>query len=151
MSVESPDPRKDSQSIPHGILSPLVCGTQNLLQSNCMGPETALIREADNLDWSGAQVPSGPPQHQGSLPVESPDPRKDPHRIPNGILWPLVSETQGLLQLSRAGPRLHQLGKQKRWPDQRHKSLPVHSSTGFPSLPSLRTPSRTQTVSSRGS
>ena len=33
----------------HGILRPLVCGTQLLLQSNRAGPETALIREAEHL------------------------------------------------------------------------------------------------------
>jgi hypothetical protein len=32
----------------HGILGPLVSGTQFLLQSNHAGPETALIREAEN-------------------------------------------------------------------------------------------------------
>jgi hypothetical protein len=37
------------------------------------------------------QVPSGPLQYRGSLPAESPDTRKDPHRIPQGILRPLVS------------------------------------------------------------
>jgi hypothetical protein len=33
----------------HGILRPLVSGTQLLLQSNREGPETAIIREAENL------------------------------------------------------------------------------------------------------
>jgi hypothetical protein len=33
----------------HGILRPLVSGTQLLLQSNRSGPETALIKEADKL------------------------------------------------------------------------------------------------------
>jgi hypothetical protein len=47
--VESPDTRKDPHRIPHGILRPLVSGTQRLLQSDCAGPETALTREADNL------------------------------------------------------------------------------------------------------
>ena len=32
----------------HRVLRPLVSGTQLLLQSNCTGPETALIREAEN-------------------------------------------------------------------------------------------------------
>lgn len=32
----------------HGILRPLVSGTQLLLQSNRAEPETALIREAEN-------------------------------------------------------------------------------------------------------
>jgi hypothetical protein len=33
----------------HGILRPLVSETQLLLQSDRAGPETALIREAENL------------------------------------------------------------------------------------------------------
>jgi hypothetical protein len=81
-----------------------VSGTQRLLQSNREGPETALIKEADNLACSGAQVPSGPLHHLGSLPAESLDTRKDPHRIPHGILRPLVSGTQCLLQANHAGP-----------------------------------------------
>ena len=36
------------QRTPHRILRPLVNGTQLLLQSNCTGLETALIREAEN-------------------------------------------------------------------------------------------------------
>ena len=31
-----------------------------LTHSGCMGPETTLIREAENPAWSGAQVSSGP-------------------------------------------------------------------------------------------
>ena len=38
------------QSTLHGISGPLVSGTQLLFQSNHMGPETALIREAEKLD-----------------------------------------------------------------------------------------------------
>jgi hypothetical protein len=38
--------------------------------------------------------PSAPLEHQGALPAESPDTRKGPHRIPHGILRPLVSGTQ---------------------------------------------------------
>lgn len=45
---EFPHTRKDPHRIPHGILRPLVSGTQCLLQSNRVGPETALTREADN-------------------------------------------------------------------------------------------------------
>jgi hypothetical protein len=37
----------------HGILGPLVSGTQLLLQSNLVGPETALIREAENPACQG--------------------------------------------------------------------------------------------------
>jgi hypothetical protein len=51
-----------------------------------------------------AQVPSGPLQHQGALPAESLDTGKDPDRIPLGILRPLVSGTQHLLQSNRVGP-----------------------------------------------
>jgi hypothetical protein len=47
---------------------------------------------------------SGPLQHRGALPTESPDTRKEPHRIPHGILRPLVSGTQHLLQSNREGP-----------------------------------------------
>ena len=32
----------------HRILGPLVSGTLLLFQSNCAGPETALIRETEN-------------------------------------------------------------------------------------------------------
>jgi hypothetical protein len=49
VSEESPDIRKDPHRTPHGILKPLVSGTQCLLQSNRTGLETALTREADNL------------------------------------------------------------------------------------------------------
>jgi hypothetical protein len=45
---ESADTRKVPHRIRHGILRPLVSGTQRLLQSNRAGPETALIKEADN-------------------------------------------------------------------------------------------------------
>ena len=38
------------QSTLHGISGPLVSGTQLLFQSNRTGPETALIREAENVD-----------------------------------------------------------------------------------------------------
>ena len=60
---------------PPWILRLLVSGTQLLLQSNHVGLEIALIREAEDLSRSGAQVPSGPHQHQGSLGVESSDTR----------------------------------------------------------------------------
>ena len=40
-------------------------------------------------------------QQQGALPAESPDTHKDPHRIPHGILRPLVSVTQCLPQSNR--------------------------------------------------
>jgi hypothetical protein len=94
LPAQSPDTPKDPHRIPHGILRPLVRGTQRLLQSNHAGPETALTREADNPAWAGAQVPSGLLEHRGALPAESPDTCKDPHRIPHRILRPLVSGTQ---------------------------------------------------------
>jgi hypothetical protein len=53
-----------------------VSGTKLLLQSNHVGLETALIREAENPAWSGVQVPSGPHQHRGTLGMESEDTRK---------------------------------------------------------------------------
>jgi hypothetical protein len=45
---ESADTRKDPHRINHGILRPLVSGTQCLLQSNRSGRQTALIKEAGN-------------------------------------------------------------------------------------------------------
>jgi hypothetical protein len=48
--------------------------------------------------------PSSPLQHRGALPAESPDTRKEPHRISHGILRPLVSGTECLLQSNRVGP-----------------------------------------------
>jgi hypothetical protein len=42
--------------------------------------------------------PSAPLEHRVALPAESPDTRKGPHRIPHGILRPLVSGTQRLPQ-----------------------------------------------------
>lgn len=46
---DSPDTHKDPHRICHEILRTLLSGTQRLFQSNCSGPETALIKEADNL------------------------------------------------------------------------------------------------------
>jgi hypothetical protein len=47
---------------------------------------------------------SGPLEHQGALPAESPYTLKDPHRIPHRILRPLVSGTQHLPQSNHAEP-----------------------------------------------
>jgi hypothetical protein len=47
LPAELPDTRKGPHKIPHGILRPLVSGTQRLPQSNCAEPETAVHREAD--------------------------------------------------------------------------------------------------------
>jgi hypothetical protein len=52
----------------------------------------------------GAQAPSAPLEPRGTLPVEAPDTHKGPHRIPDGILRPLVSGTQRLPQSNRAEP-----------------------------------------------
>ena len=38
--------------------------------------ETALVKEPENLAWSGAQVPSSPHQHSGTMGVESADTHK---------------------------------------------------------------------------
>ena len=94
LPAESPNTRKNPHRIPHGTLRPLVWGTQHLPQSNHTEPETALTMEADDPAWPGAQVPSGPLEHRGALPAESPDTRKGPHMIPHGMLRPLVSVTQ---------------------------------------------------------
>jgi hypothetical protein len=53
LPVESPDTCKGPHRIPHGILRPLVSGTQRLPQSNRAEPETAVHREADypGLTW----------------------------------------------------------------------------------------------------
>ena len=72
------------QSTLHGILGPLVSGTQLLFQSNHVGPETALIREAENPAWPGSQVPSGWPQDQVTLGTESADTPKVPRALSTG-------------------------------------------------------------------
>ena len=45
-------------------------------------------------------------EHWGALPAESSDTRKGPHRIPHGILSPLVSGTQCLPQSNLAEPEI---------------------------------------------
>jgi hypothetical protein len=67
MEKESADTCKDPYKIRHGILRPLVSETQRLLQSNCAGPMTALVKEAGNPAKYGAQVPSGRPTTEPSL------------------------------------------------------------------------------------
>jgi hypothetical protein len=47
-----------------------------------------------NESWHVEKAPSAPLQPQASWPAELPDTRKGPHRIPHGILRPLVSGTQ---------------------------------------------------------
>jgi hypothetical protein len=94
LPAELPDTRKGPHRIPHGILSPLVSRTQHLPQSNHAEPETAVTREAVDPGLTWGTSPSAPLEHWGALPAESPDTRKGPHRIPHGILRPLVSGKQ---------------------------------------------------------
>jgi hypothetical protein len=56
----SPNTRKGPHRIPHGILKPLVSGTQPLPQSNRAEPETAVNREADHpgLTWGTSPLHS---------------------------------------------------------------------------------------------
>jgi hypothetical protein len=92
---EAPDTHKGPHRIRHGILKPLVSGTQPLHQSNRAEPETAVNREADypGLTWGTSPFRSTrAPRYLASR--HSPNTRKDPHRIPHGILRPLVSGTQ---------------------------------------------------------
>jgi hypothetical protein len=63
-----------------GILGPLVSGTQLVFQSNHVGPEAALIREAENPAWPGSQVPSSQHQHRVTLDTESADTPQGPWR-----------------------------------------------------------------------
>jgi hypothetical protein len=82
-------------------LAKLTKGHRKSIQINKIRNKKGDIRiETEN----SKKNPSGPLQHRGSLPAESPDTRKDPHRIPHGILRPLVSGTQHLLQSNRSGP-----------------------------------------------
>jgi hypothetical protein len=61
-----------------------VIGTQLLFQSKLAGPETALIREAENQDWPGSQVRSSRPQHHVTLGTESVDNPKVPKAVSMG-------------------------------------------------------------------
>jgi hypothetical protein len=69
------------QSTLHGILEPLVSGTQLLFQSNPTGPETALIREAEKLDWPGSQDTSSRPMHRVTLGTKLVDTPKVPRAL----------------------------------------------------------------------
>lgn len=53
-------------------------------------------------------------EHRGALPAESPNIRRGPHRIPCGILRPLVSETQRLPQSNHSEPWMYELIKEKK-------------------------------------
>jgi hypothetical protein len=74
-------------------------------------------------------VPSGRHQHQVTLGAEPADTPKVPRGL--SILGPPVTGTQLLFQSNRVGPETA-LGKQKKQPDQGHKSLPVSASTRLP-------------------
>jgi hypothetical protein len=89
---------------------------------------------------------------QASLPAEMPDTRKGPHRIPHGILRPLVSGTQRRPQFNHEGPEtaVHRkadyqsltLGK---------SSFCLHSSPRLPCQRSCLTPARAHTGFPKGS
>ena len=87
------------------------------VESNRAEPETAVHREADYLDLTWGTNPSAPLEPWATLPAESPDTRKGPHRTPHGILRPLVSETQPLPQSNRVEPE-----------------TAVHREAGYPGL-----------------
>ena len=142
MPTESLDTCKDSHRIPHGILRPVMRGTNHLLQSNHVGHVTALIREAEKPASSGSQFPSCPYQHRGTLLTVSPDTCKDPHSVPHGILSPLVSGTQHLLQSNRAGSETALIREAEKLANHGHKSLLVHTSTGVPCAQSIWRPPR---------
>ena len=89
-----PNTRKGPHGTPHGILRPLVSGTQRLPQSNRAEPETAVHREAGYPGLIWGTNPFHSTRAPATLPAESPDTRKGPHRIPHVILRPLVSGTQ---------------------------------------------------------
>jgi hypothetical protein len=68
-----------------------------------------LKREVDTIKKKktkkqSTQAPSAPLEPQGTLPADSPNTPKGPHRIPHGILRPLVSGTQRLPQSNHAEP-----------------------------------------------
>ena len=72
----------------------LVSGTQRLPQSNRVELETAVHREAGYPGLIWGTNPFHSTRAPATLPAESPDTRKGPHRIPHVILRPLVSGTQ---------------------------------------------------------
>jgi hypothetical protein len=80
-----PNTRKGPHGTPHGILRPLVSGTQSLPQSNLAEPETAVHREAGypGLIWGTSPFRStGAP---GYLPAEScPTPARAHTGLPTG-------------------------------------------------------------------
>ena len=54
-------------------------------------------------------LPSGPLQHLSALPAESPDTRKDPHRIPHGILRPLPQYLEAASKIGLNPEYLHRI------------------------------------------
>jgi hypothetical protein len=72
------------------------------------------------------QVSSAPFEHQGTLPAESPDTRKGPHRIPHRILRPLVSGTQHLPQSNRMEPETA-VNREADYPGLTWGTSPFHS------------------------
>jgi hypothetical protein len=93
----SPNTRKGPHRIPHGILRPLVSGTQHLPQSNSAEPETAVHREAGYPGLIWGTSPFRSTRALGYLASRvSPNTHKGPHRTRHGILRPLVSGTQHL-------------------------------------------------------
>ena len=87
-----PNTHKGPHGTPNGTLRPLVSGTQRLLQSNCVELETAVHREVGYPGLIWGTNPFHSTRAPATLPAESPDTRKGPHRIPHVILRPLVSE-----------------------------------------------------------
>jgi hypothetical protein len=80
LPVELPDTRKGPHRIPHGILRPLVSGTQRRPQSNHSKPKTAAHREADylGLTW-------------GTSPFRS---TRAPAYLASGVAWHPQGPTQ---------------------------------------------------------
>jgi hypothetical protein len=101
----SPNTCKGPHRTPHGILRPLVSETQRLPQSNDAEPETALHGEAGypGLIWGTSPFCSTrAPGYLASRVL--PNTCKGPQRTPHGILRPLLSGTQRLLQSNDAEP-----------------------------------------------
>ena len=67
LPAESPNTHKGPLRIPHGILRPLVSGTQRLPQSSRAEPETAVTREADHPGLTWGTSPFRPNRAPGCL------------------------------------------------------------------------------------
>ena len=86
------DTRKDPHRIHHWIPRPLVSGTQRVLQSNRTGPETALIREAENPAWDQGQKSLPVPASTGvawarSLQTHARYPQDAPQDLKTSAVW----------------------------------------------------------------